>query len=84
MNADYLQIIGLIFDITGAIFLAYGLIISKREAMNLGLSKFGGETDEQNLKLPQVQDRIKQSRNAIFGLIFLVLGFSFQIGSVLM
>jgi len=38
-----------------------------------------GDTDEKNLKLPAVQDRIKQSRNAIIGLSLLAVGFLLQL-----
>ena len=79
MNTHWLNVIGLLLDITGAIFLSYGLIISKKDAIDLGLSRICGESDEDNFKLPAVQDRVKQSRNAKIGVIFLVMGFLFQL-----
>lgn len=75
----WLITIGLVFDLFGAFFLAYGLIISKKKAIELGVSRFCGDKDEENLKLPQVQDRLKQSYNAIIGLILLGIGFVLQI-----
>ncbi len=79
MNAQWLNIIGLVSDIIGAGILSYGLIISKKSAIELGVSKWAGSTDEENLKLPQAKDRMNQSRNAIIGLIFLASGFILQI-----
>lgn len=74
-----LTITGLALDILGAFFLIRGLIISKKEALRLGTSRLCGSTDEENLKLPKVQDRIKQSKNAIYGGILLIVGFIFQV-----
>ena len=73
------SIVGLIFCLIGSIFLVYGLIISKKDALNLGVTKWSGSTDEENLKLPQVKDRLKQSKNAIIGIVFIILGTSLQI-----
>ncbi len=75
----WLVIIGLCFELLGAIFLAYGLILSKKKAIELGLSYWADDTEEGDLKLPQVQDRLKQSRNAIIGIILLGVGFILQI-----
>ncbi len=75
----WFNIAGLSSDLIGAIFLAYGLVISKKEAIKLGVSRFCSNKDEDNLRLPGVQDRLKQSRNAIIGLVFLAVGFILQI-----
>lgn len=79
MSIKWFTVFGLIFDIVGAAFLSYGLIISKKKAIELGISRICSEDDNENLKLPQVSDRLKQSRNAIIGLTLLVLGFLLQI-----
>ena len=78
MSAKWFTVIGLIFDIAGAVFLSYGLIISRKKAIELGKSRFSGN-DDKNLELPQVKDRLKQSRNAIIGLALLIFGFLLQI-----
>jgi hypothetical protein len=73
---------GLAADITGAWVLAAGLIISKEHAVELGVTRFAGESLEENLGLPAVQDRLKQSGKAKVGVMFLMLGFLLQaIGS---
>jgi hypothetical protein len=79
MNTQWFNISGLILDIIGAMILAHGLIIDQKFAIDLGTSKWSGETTEENLKLPQVKDRLKQSKNTVIGLIFFIIGFIFQI-----
>jgi hypothetical protein len=70
---------GLVLDVAGAIVLAYGLIISRDDALRLGVGRWAGDTDEENVKLPQVRDRLRQSRNAKIGLVLLFCGFVLQI-----
>lgn len=79
MITKWLSVIGLSLDIIGAFILAYGLIISPDEAIKLGLSRWVGDTDEENSKLPAVKDRLKQSTNAKIGVFFLIIGFIFQL-----
>lgn len=50
MNAQWLNIIGLGLDIVGAIILSYGLIMRKNTAIELGVSRWGGNTNKENLK----------------------------------
>lgn len=79
IDPKWANIVGLFLDIIGAVFLAYGVIVSKKKAAELGPAYLGSDTDEQNLKIPSVRDRIKQSRNAIIGGLLLIAGFLFQI-----
>ena len=82
---QWLTVIGLVFDFIGALILVTGLIISKKEALMLGVYRVCEDTDEENLTLPQVADRLKQSKRAIIGLVFLFIGFFLQaIGSLVM
>ena len=81
---NFLNIIGLIFSVLGSLSLARGLFISRKEALELGVSRWASETDEENLKLPQVQDRLKQRKWGIIGAIFLFIGFVLQaLGQIL-
>jgi len=75
----WLNITGLFFDLFGAIVLLYGLILSKKDAITLGISRACSEREEDNLKLPAVADFLKQSRNAIIGCVLLCIGFVMQI-----
>jgi hypothetical protein len=76
---QWVNIVGLASDAVGAIFLTYGLLISRERAVELGVSRLSGETVEENLRLPAVADRLRQSRNAAIGLGFLLVGFALQI-----
>jgi hypothetical protein len=79
----WLTVIGLAADIVGAWILAAGLFISKEEAVKLSVTRLAGESVEENLVLPAVQDRLRQSSRARIGVLFLVLGFLLQaIGSL--
>jgi hypothetical protein len=76
---NWLNILGIIFSFIGAISLAIGLFINKKEAIRLGVSRASGETDEEKLKLPAVQDRLKQRKYGIIGAILLFIGFILQL-----
>jgi hypothetical protein len=77
---EWVNVVGLAFDIAGAAVLSYGLIISEDDALKLGLGpRLVGDTREENLRFPTVQDRLRQSRNATLGLVLLVIGFGLQI-----
>jgi len=76
---DFLNTVGLIFSFLGSLALARGFFISKKEAIKLGVSRWSGETNEENLKLPQVQDRLKQKRWGIIGAVLLFIGLIFQL-----
>jgi hypothetical protein len=65
---------GLVADIVGAAVLATGLFISEERAIKLGVTRIAGDTDDENLKLPAVRDRLNQSRRAVVGLSVLALG----------
>ncbi len=70
---------GLASDIVGALVLARGLMISKDDAVELGLSFIqGAERSTERDPLP-MRDRLRQSRNASFGLLFLTAGFCLQL-----
>lgn len=79
MNPKWLDILGLVVAMTGAIVLACGLIVSRREAVSIGVSRMVEESDERNLNLPHVCHQLRQSRFALIGLILLIVGFLLQI-----
>ncbi len=81
MIAQWINTIGLVADIIGVSLLAWGLFASKERALELGLMRYVGETDDENLTIPAVADRLKQSRFAKFGLPILVAGFGCQIAA---
>lgn len=79
MSAQWINTIGLVGDIIGVSLLSWGLFTSKKKAIKLGVMRLAGDTDEENLKLPAVADRLKQSFFAKVGLPILVTGFLCQI-----
>ncbi len=81
MSAQWINTVGLVADIIGVSLLAWGLFASKKTALELGLARWAGGTDDENLTQPAVVDRLKQSRFAMFGLPILVAGFACQIAA---
>ena len=79
IDPKWANVIGLLLDVIGAVLLTAGVIVSKENAIRRGSAYWGGDTPESNLKSPPIQDRLKQSRNAIIGGILLVVGFVFQV-----
>lgn len=79
MDLKWLDILGLVFAMTGAIVLAAGLIISREQALRVGVSRLSEDTDELNVNLPQVRNKLRESRFALIGLMLLVFGFVLQI-----
>jgi hypothetical protein len=77
----WLNLVGLAFDLAGAVVLAWGLFITQDEAIELGVSRYAGDTTQERLELPAVADRLRQSRNAKTGTALLVVGFALQIVS---
>ena len=75
----WLTVVGLVLDVLGVCWLAKDLFISKEKAIELGGSRYSGGTPEKNLELPQVRDRLLQSKNAKIGLFLLILGFVLQL-----
>lgn len=75
----WLTVIGLLFSLGGVTIFAWGFIIPKLKAVEVGVSRIPGESVEENLKLPSVCDRLRQARRALLGLVLLVIGFLLQI-----
>ena len=78
ISGQALATFGLMMDIAGVYILASGLITSEDRALELGLSRWVGDTREENLKIPAVADRLIQSRQAKIGLPVLIIGFACQ------
>lgn len=79
MDPQWLDIIGLVVALAGAITLACGLIISRKQALKAGIPRMAEDTDDKNICLPQVRDEIRESRFALVGLVLLTTGFLLQI-----
>ena len=70
---------GLVLDFIGAAILTVDLFITKEQAIEDGVSRWGSEDDKQNLNLPKVQQLLKQSRKAKYSFVIITLGFLLQI-----
>ena len=85
MDQKWIDIIGLIFALLGAVLLAIGLIIPRKRAIKAGVSRMSDDTDEKNIYLPHVQDRLRESKYASLGVLLIIIGFILQIlGNLLM
>jgi hypothetical protein len=80
--AKWLTIIGLLLTLIGAGSATYGVWLSPDEAVERGVSRFSGGTQEQLLQLPAVQNLLQQSHFALAGFILIGLGTFFQLGGV--
>lgn len=70
---------GLSLAFIGSIILTVIQFLSKREAIDIGVMRFAGETDAENERLPQVRQLLRQSKYAKIGFVFMTLGFLSQI-----
>ncbi|OGS20966.1 MAG: hypothetical protein A2252_04550 [Elusimicrobia bacterium RIFOXYA2_FULL_39_19] len=78
-----LNALGIIFSFLGSLSLARGLFISKKKALELGVSGWASDSGEENLKLPAVKDRLDQKIFAILGAFLLGLGLMLQLAALI-
>lgn len=83
MDCKWLDILGLVIAMSGAIVLACALIISKKQALRVGVARVADDNDELNVNLPHVRRKQRESRFALVGVILLVVGFLLQIAASL-
>lgn len=77
--SDLLTGIGLLLTLIGAVIAAKSVILKQTEALNIGVTRIAGDTDEANMELPHVQNLLASSRGARRGLIYIALGTSLQL-----
>ena len=82
MTNNYLSFFGLCSDIVGALLILSGVFLSKQKALEVGVPRYASDKPEENLKLPSVANLLFQSRQAVFGTVFLLLGFVLQAAAV--
>lgn len=80
-----IQIYGLLFDMTGAMFLALGIIRGKsglardtREAVG----RLGSDGNDGGIHHASLKANIADTIDGLFGAIFLIMGFMIQIGAL--
>lgn len=79
ITSDILTGLGLVITLVGAWITARAVILKEDDAINIGLARFSGETREENLDLPMVQNLLASSRGARRGLLFIAGGTALQI-----
>ena len=79
MNSKWLDILGLVIAMSGAVVLACALIISRKQALRVGVARVADSEDEVNVKLPHVCNKQRESRFALVGMVLLIIGFVLQI-----
>ncbi|MEP1558052.1 MAG: hypothetical protein ABJJ90_15120 [Lentilitoribacter sp.] len=77
--SDWISLLGLLVALFGAGITAWAVILRPEDAVNIGVTRWAGETDEENLKLPLVQNLLASSRWAMRGLLLISIGTAFQI-----
>jgi hypothetical protein len=78
-NRAWFIVVGTCFSVIGTAVLAWGLIISDRDASELGVSYLPAGNQKDVLNLPPVADRRRQSRNARWALLLMVIGAALEI-----
>ena len=72
VQSGWLNFLGLVLNVAGAVVLAYGAITSRNRAEQVSAAYFGGNK-------AAAGDRVKMSRNSIIGICLLALGFLLQL-----
>ena len=75
---DWVNLVGLVFSAVGAVVIVSGVIVRGVDAVEAVTFGLAGDTPEENLAQPAVQDRLRQSRRAVIGLAFFAVGFVLQ------
>ena len=83
LNSKWLDILGLVIAMSGAIVLACALVISRKQALIVGVARVADDDDELNVNLPHVRRKQRESRLALVGMGLLVIGFLLQIAASL-
>jgi len=73
MNYHWLDLIGLVFALCGAITLASGIIIPQKRALQVGVSRMAEASDDKNLCLSHVRNEMRESRFALIGCVLLTI-----------
>lgn len=79
VTSDVLTGLGLAITLAGAWITARAVILKEDDAIDVGLARLSGETREENLRLPMVQNLLASSRGARRGLLFIAGGTALQI-----
>lgn len=76
--ADVYNFFGLCVNIIGALLILSGVYVTKAQAVNVGVTRLASGKADENLRLPSVVDRLRESKRAVWGTICLLVGFVLQ------
>jgi hypothetical protein len=79
VTSDILTGLGLAITLAGAWITARAVILKEADAIKIGIPRWVGETDEEHLQMPMVQNLLASSRGARRGLLFIAGGTALQI-----
>lgn len=79
LTSDILTGLGLAITLVGAWITARAVILKQADAIHIGVPRWASNTDEENLKMPMVQNLLASSRGARRGLLFIAGGTALQI-----
>jgi len=84
-GGSFVVIVGLAFSAWGAYSASNAVWLTEQEAVEIGVSRWVGETFDDKLKLPAVQSLLRQSRGAARGFTLILIGTIFQaVGTALL
>lgn len=78
----WLNVLGLIVQLSGAALGTYALKVTPEQAVELGASRFSGDNLQENLKLPLVQSFLNQYRLARWAFVLVAMGTGLQLAAV--
>ncbi|MBV1790839.1 hypothetical protein KQ940_22485 [Marinobacterium sp. D7] len=78
LTPQHYSFIGICLDIVGALMILSGVFVTKNKAVEIGVPRYASKDPEENLKLPSVANLLSQSKTAVWGTVFLIVGFIFQ------
>lgn len=76
---SWLTVFGLALTLFGAGLGTWAVWVSPDGAIEIGVTRFAGDTKQENLALPAVQNLLHQSHLAALGFIFIAAGTVVQI-----
>lgn len=78
VTSDILMGLGLAITLAGAWITARAVISKEDDAIDVGLARFSGETRDENLPFPMVQNLLASSRGSRRGLLLIAGGTALQ------
>jgi hypothetical protein len=75
---NLLTLIGQLLTLWGAVVAARAVILTERDAIDIGVTRIAGDTDEENLQLTAVKNLLSASKSAQKGLWLVAIGTIFQ------